>query len=168
MVSAALVLQTESRAELDARRRASPCPELWRILDAVHDPEIPGLGIFDLGILQNVERDGDAITVTITPTWSACPAMEVIAEDIERCLAAAGHARVRVVKRTAPAWSSDWLSARARAALRDAGIAPPGDPACPRCGSRDLERISEYGSTACKAQYRCRACREPFDYFKAL
>lgn len=168
MVNEPLVLETERRADLDARRLASPWPELWRILDAVHDPEIPALGIFDLGILQNVVQEGEAITVTITPTWSGCPAMAVIAEDIERALAAAGYSQVRVVTRSAPAWSSDWLNARARAALRESGIAPPDDPACPQCGSHDLERIAEYGSTACKALYRCRACREPFAYFKPI
>jgi ring-1,2-phenylacetyl-CoA epoxidase subunit PaaD len=146
-------------------------------LDAVVDPEIPVLTIADLGILRDVaERDG-TVEITITPTYSGCPAMNVIALDIETALARAGiEARIRT--QLSPAWTTDWLSDAARAKLAAFGIAPPAHlasrralfgetrPTCPRCGSADTEQISEFGSTPCKSLHRCRACREPFDAFK--
>jgi ring-1,2-phenylacetyl-CoA epoxidase subunit PaaD len=148
-------------------------------VSAVVDPEIPVLTIADLGVLRDVtERDG-AVEVTITPTYSGCPAMSVIALEVELALARAGieDARVRTV--LAPAWTTDWLTDEGRRKLAGFGIAPPpasgsrralfGTPAalsCPRCGSADTEQISAFGSTACKALWRCRNCREPFDAFK--
>ncbi|MEJ0016851.1 MAG: 1,2-phenylacetyl-CoA epoxidase subunit PaaD [Acetobacteraceae bacterium] len=146
-------------------------------LETVVDPEIPTLTIGDLGILRDVEVHGDAVAVVITPTYTGCPAMAMIALEIETALARAGiagHVRTSL----APAWTTDWLTDAARAKLAASGIAPPGPagsrralfgedrPACPLCRSADTERISEFGSTACKALYRCRACREPFDAFK--
>ncbi|WBB77972.1 phenylacetate-CoA oxygenase subunit PaaJ [Micromonospora sp. WMMD882] len=150
---------------------------------AVVDPEIRVLTIDDLGILRSVDEDPATgrITVTITPTYTGCPAMDVIRADIRRALAAAGHpdAEVRTVLR--PAWSTDWISEAGRAKLAAAGVAPPAPTAgpgrvvaltlgvrCPRCGSPETEQISRFGSTACKALWRCRACREPFDHLKAL
>jgi ring-1,2-phenylacetyl-CoA epoxidase subunit PaaD len=155
---------------------------LRQLLENVCDPEIPILTIRDLGILRNVRLDADAVTVVITPTYSGCPAMHAIADDIKRTLRAAGYAEVRIETQIAPAWTTDWLSERGRAKLLEVGIAPPlGSPAdkrsltgavsrvlCPLCRSPETEQISEFGSTACKALYRCRSCLEPFDYFKCL
>jgi ring-1,2-phenylacetyl-CoA epoxidase subunit PaaD len=164
-------------------------------LDAVADPEIPAISVTDLGIVREVAwatdgagGGGDELVVTITPTYSGCPATEVIAADIRRALRRQGVARVRLVTRLAPAWTTDWISPRGRANLRAYGIAPPagsaaeleraleGAPgcagcaivasACPRCGSDRTRVVSRYGSTPCKAHYVCEACQEPFDYFK--
>ncbi len=150
------------------------------VLDAVCDPEIPILTIADLGVLRDVRMDGGRVTVVITPTYSGCPAMHAIDQDIRSTLAAAGYGDVAIETELAPAWSTDDLSAAAHVKLRSVGIAPPAhrtkdkrallgrDVACPRCASQQTERISEFGSTACKALYRCRSCLEPFDYFKCL
>jgi len=145
---------------------------------SVVDPEIPALTIADLGILRAVTvRDGE-VEVTITPTYSGCPAMTLIALDIQTALARAGIANARIRTVLSPAWTTDWLTETARAKLSEAGIAPPPPgasrralftqeaPHCPHCGSADTEQISEFGSTACKALHRCRVCREPFDAFK--
>jgi ring-1,2-phenylacetyl-CoA epoxidase subunit PaaD len=152
----------------------------WAAAATVTDPEIPSLTIEELGVLREVRADGAGVEVEITPTYSGCPAMNVIALDIETALAKAGigPARVRLV--LSPAWTTDWLTTEGRRKLLDAGIAPPvpasgrralfsaEEVACPRCGSQRTERVSEFGSTACKALYRCLACAEPFDYFKCL
>ena len=166
--SQVIPLQTTERAELRARRRNSRVPDLWDALDAVRDPELPVLSIWDLGVLQNVELIDGRVCVEIIPTWSGCPAMELIEELITERLGAVGFNDVVVRRLAAPAWTTDWMEARARTALRDFGVAPPGDRSCPQCGSQDTQVISEYGSTACKAMYRCLACREPFDAFKAF
>jgi ring-1,2-phenylacetyl-CoA epoxidase subunit PaaD len=137
--------------------------------ESVVDPEIPVLTIADLGVLRDVRLDGDAVEVTITPTYTGCPAMTVIAWEIEAALSRAGFAQTRVRTVLSPAWTTDFLSADGRRKLREYGIAPPdpsAHPACPRCGSRDTEVISAFGSTACKALHRCLNCREPFDSFK--
>ena len=150
----------------------------WRAAAAVVDPEIPVLTIADLGVLRGVEIGDNCVEVLITPTYSGCPAMNMIALEIEAALAKAGidGARVRTV--LSPAWTTDWLTEDGRRKLRAYGIAPPAVAsgrralfgveavACPRCDSKDTERLSEFGSTACKALWRCRSCREPFDYFK--
>jgi ring-1,2-phenylacetyl-CoA epoxidase subunit PaaD len=159
----------------DARERALAA------VAAVVDPEIPVLTIVDLGVLRGVDIAPDGVAVvTITPTYSGCPAMAMIALEIELALAKAGFPAARVVTTLAPAWTTDWMSAEGREKLRAYGIAPPeargsrralfGETAaaCPRCGSGDTERLAEFGSTACKALYRCRACREPFDCFKCI
>jgi ring-1,2-phenylacetyl-CoA epoxidase subunit PaaD len=149
------------------------------VVAAVVDPEIRVLTIADLGVLRSVEVDGDGrVTVTITPTYSGCPAMEVIREDIRAALVAAGHRDVDIVTQLAPAWSTDLISESGRTKLASAGIAPPAPIAgpvrvalsvrCPRCGSLDTERLSAFGSTACKALWRCRGCQEPFDQIKSL
>ncbi len=147
-------------------------------LDTVTDPEIPVLTIADLGVLRDLRLDGDTIDVVITPTYSGCPAMNVIALDIETALADLGPVRVRTV--LSPAWTTDWISEHGRRKLLDYGIAPPPPnagrgalfgrptPACPLCGSAATELISQFGSTPCKALHRCLTCREPFDAFKCL
>jgi ring-1,2-phenylacetyl-CoA epoxidase subunit PaaD len=152
------------------------------VLEAVTDPELPFLTIADMGILRDVRLAGDGATVevAITPTYSGCPAMDVIALDIVTALAKAGFPSVRIERVLSPAWTTDWLSEAAREKLRANGIAPPVRAegkralfteiavACPSCGATETERVSEFGSTACKASYRCRACREPFQYFKCI
>jgi ring-1,2-phenylacetyl-CoA epoxidase subunit PaaD len=151
----------------------------WDVLETVPDPEIPVLSVVDLGIVRAVEEsaDGRAVTVTLTPTYSGCPATEVIARDVRAALASA-YESVDVVTRLSPAWTTDWMTDAAREKLRDFGIAPPagrvtlplvdvGAPtACPHCGSHDVEELAGFGSTPCKALWRCVSCREPFDYFK--
>lgn len=161
---------------------------VWRALAAIPDPEIPVVSVVELGIVRGVEWRGDELVVTVTPTYSGCPATEVIAADIDRALAATGIGRRRVETRLAPAWTTDWIAPAARERLARFGIAPPvararsGPQAidasaimtrsaaarvsCPRCGSRNTRELSRFGSTPCKAQYRCDDCLEPFDYFK--
>ncbi|TCB92860.1 phenylacetate-CoA oxygenase subunit PaaJ [Micromonospora zingiberis] len=149
---------------------------------AVVDPEIRVITIEDLGILRSVEVDPGTgrVVVTITPTYTGCPAMDVIRADIRRALAVAGHPDAEVRTVHSPAWSTDWITDAGRAKLASAGIAPPAPVRrdgvvpltlavrCPRCGSPDTEQLSRFGSTACKALWRCRACSEPFDHVKAL
>ncbi|PLW82373.1 phenylacetate-CoA oxygenase subunit PaaJ [Kineobactrum sediminis] len=158
------------------RRETSSVPALWDLLDEVKDPEIPVISLWELGVLQDIAVEGDTVVVTITPTYSGCPAMTVMAEDVVTALAAAGYHSTEIVTRLAPAWSSLWMSPEAKEKLRHYGIAPPGcgstsapEPiACPHCGSDDVRKISEFGSTACKSLYQCGDCREPFDYFKPI
>jgi ring-1,2-phenylacetyl-CoA epoxidase subunit PaaD len=155
----------------------------WRALAGVPDPEIPVLSIVDLGIVRAIESaDDGALDVTLTPTYSGCPATEVIEASVRDALAPLGEVRIR--RRLAPAWTTDWISDDGRRRLREYGIAPPGASAgastgatirvvprrvaCPRCGSADTERLSAFGATACKSLYRCLACREPFEHFKPL
>jgi ring-1,2-phenylacetyl-CoA epoxidase subunit PaaD len=156
------------------------------VAGAVVDPEIRVLTIAELGILREVSEEPETgrITVTITPTYTGCPAMDVIRADIRAALAEAGFSQVDVATVYAPAWSTDWISVEGRAKLAAAGIAPPAPVGragpvpvalgvtrlqdCPRCGSSDTEQISRFGSTACKALWRCRSCREPFDHLKTL
>ena len=147
-------------------------------LRRVCDPEIPVLTIADLGVLRDVRLSGEGVEVDITPTYSGCPAMSTITLDIELALARAGFDAVKVRTVLSPAWTTDWMSEAGRAKLLAYGIAPPAgrsgrralfgqdEVACPRCASLETERLSEFGSTSCKALWRCRACREPFDYFK--
>ncbi len=148
------------------------------IASRVVDPEIPALTIEDLGILRDVTARDGVVEVVITPTYSGCPAMNLIAIEIELALARAGIERSRVRTVLSPAWTTDWLNDAARAKLAAIGVAPPARgvarralfgtsaPACPHCGSPDTEQISEFGSTACKSLHRCRSCREPFEAFK--
>ncbi len=153
------------------RREQSDYKALWNLLDAVKDPEIPPLSIWDLGVLQDITQNQAEIRVTITPTYSGCPAMHVISEDITTTLNQAGCSNVKVAIRLAPAWTTDWLSESARERLRQYGVTPPQDEApifCPLCRSTEIRLISEFGSTACKALYQCSSCQEPFDYFKPI
>lgn len=149
-----------------------------RVAGAVADPEIPVLTIADLGVLRDVRVLDTGIEVDITPTYCGCPAMTMIALEIELALEKAGLGRPKVVTVLSPAWTTDWMSDEGRAKLKDYGIAPPPkgagrralfgveQVACPHCGATDTAPIAEFGSTACKALWRCNACREPFDYFK--
>ena len=155
---------------------------VWRLLEEVKDPEIPVLSVVDLGIARDVRVHDGQVEVVITPTYSGCPAMDMITHDIEQALSAAGLAGARVTTQLAPAWTTDWLSDTGREKLAEYGVAPPErgshdkrallgavpSLACPRCGSLHTERLSEFGSTACKALYRCLDCLEPFDYFKCV
>jgi ring-1,2-phenylacetyl-CoA epoxidase subunit PaaD len=163
---------TAARDETALRQRA------WNIAAGVVDPEIPVLTIADLGVLRDVAiRDG-RVEVTITPTYSGCPAMNLITLEIELALEREGFADAKVRTVLAPAWTTDWMSEDGRRKLREYGIAPPpasssrrslfgkDQVACPQCGSSDTELLSEFGSTSCKALWRCKACREPFDYFR--
>jgi ring-1,2-phenylacetyl-CoA epoxidase subunit PaaD len=155
---------------------------IWQLLEQVPDPEIPALSIVDLGIVRQVHCDpAGRVTVALTPTYSGCPATEAIEASTRAALDAHGYTDVALTQVLSPPWTSDWLSARGREKLRAFGIAPPqaavssarallGAPgiACPRCGSTASERLSEFGSTPCKAHYRCGGCGEPFDYFKCI
>jgi ring-1,2-phenylacetyl-CoA epoxidase subunit PaaD len=168
--------------------------QVWSWLGEVPDPEIPVISIVDLGIVRDVAfmgDDGDECVVTITPTYSGCPAMQVISELVSEALHAHGLERVRLVNRLSPAWTTDWMSEAGKAALKGYGIAPPVQQAidisglrggahvgikrsafkepeisCPNCGSKHTQLTSQFGSTPCKALYKCLDCREPFDYFK--
>ena len=144
--------------------------KIRQILTQVTDPEIPVLSIQDLGVIRNVESDKNEIVVTITPTYSGCPAMEVIEEDIKSILSKEFKTKtIRVKTQLSPAWTTDWITEKGKKALFDYGIMPPtkkGEIICPQCKSLQIELISQFGSTACKALYRCKDCLEPFDYFK--
>ena len=162
------------------RRKQSACTPIWDVLDQVKDPEVPVLSIWDLGVLCDVQQLDDKYRVSITPTYSGCPAMETIRADIAAALDAAKIQPYEIVTRLSPAWTTDWLSPQGREQLQAYGIAPPQGGGCahaqgltpeagiecPHCGSRQTRRISEFGSTACKALFQCQDCREPFDYFK--
>lgn len=157
----------------------------WAVLESIPDPEIPVVSIRELGILREVNEGRDGLEIVITPTYSGCPAMGQIEDDIVGALAAAGL-KGKVVTQLAPGWTTDWITPDAKERLRAYGIAPPhttvadapqvvnfaarlpprASVACPRCGSTDTTETSHFSSTACKALYRCLACREPFDYFK--
>ena len=157
----------------------------WQVLDTVLDPEVPALSVCDLGIVREVIDHGGELEVVLTPTYSGCPATEVIEANVLGALRAEGLGPARATLRRAPAWTTDWISAEGRRKLNDYGIAPPGPTlpdglspirivrrqpaiACPRCGSVHTERTSAFGSTACKSLHRCLDCREPFEYFKPL
>jgi ring-1,2-phenylacetyl-CoA epoxidase subunit PaaD len=144
---------------------------IWRLLGAVPDPEIPVVSILDLGIVRYVRREADGrLHVGLTPTYLACPATEAIRVAVRGALDGAGHGDAVLDQVLSPPWSSEWLSPAGRRKLAAYGIAPPVPHAvhCPRCGSSATERLSEFGSTPCKAHYRCRACLEPFDAFKCI
>jgi ring-1,2-phenylacetyl-CoA epoxidase subunit PaaD len=154
---------------------------LHEIAARVTDPEIPVLTIADLGILRDVTAGPEgAVVVTITPTYSGCPAMDVIEQDLKAVFAAEGYGKVLVDRVLSPAWSTDWITDEGKAKLQEYGIAPPTGKGhrgtvtlgmavkCPRCHSLNTREISRFGSTACKALYSCKDCLEPFDYFKVL
>lgn len=164
--------------------------EVWRWLSEVPDPEIPVISLTDLGIIRDVSWEGETLVVTVTPTYSGCPATSVINLDIEAALRGRGIDKLRLERRLSPPWTTDWIGAEGREKLKAYGIAPPVDGtaadgrlagriarlagtsnltiACPRCGSTRTERVSQFGSTPCKASYRCTDCLEPFDYFKCI
>jgi len=150
----------------------------WRVLGTVLDPEVPALSVVDLGIVREVsEGEGGALAIVLTPTYSGCPATEVIEADIRAALECASLGPVRVSHCLAPAWTTAWISAEGRRKLAAYGIAPPDTSVvhviarnvrCPQCKSSHTERLSTFGSTACKSLYRCLDCREPFEYFKPI
>lgn len=153
----------------------------WAVLEQVMDPEVPVVSVVDLGIVRDLDWRAGHLHLVVTPTYSGCPATEVIEEDIRQALEQAGFAQPALERRLTPAWSSDWISDQGRERLRVYGIAPPQGNAskrsllgeapkvcCPQCGSAHTELLSQFGSTACKALYRCRECLEPFDYFKCI
>jgi ring-1,2-phenylacetyl-CoA epoxidase subunit PaaD len=147
--------------------------QVWRVLRSVMDPEIPVLSVVDLGVVRYVRSDAAGLRVGITPTYSGCPATEVIERSIREALAGEDLDPVTVETVLSPPWTSEWLSEEGRRKLEAFGIAAPrarsaADVACPRCASRAVERLSEFGSTPCKAHYRCRDCLEPFDVFKCI
>ncbi len=146
-------------------------PELWQMLAEVPDPELPFLNIVEMGIVRHIERDDDSVVVSITPTYSGCPAMAVIENEIVRRLSEASENRVRIQRVYSPPWTTDWLTPETRRKLRSHGIAPPQPgsdslPPCPHCGSESTQLQSRFGSTPCKALCVCSSCQEPFDYFK--
>ena len=147
-----------------AAARLDETQAIWSILQAVPDPEIPVLSVVDLGIVRRVASD----RIVITPTYTGCPATQVIERDIRAALDAAGYRHVRIETVLSPPWTTDWISAEGREKLRRYGIAPPSrqEVRCPQCGSADTREISRFGSTPCKALWRCRSCAEPFDLFK--
>ena len=167
----------------------------WAVLAQIPDPEVPVVTLCDLGMVRVVQESGDVLEVALTPTYSGCPATEMIEQSVVECLQGAGLGPVQVRLQRAPAWTTDWITPEGREKLRAYGIAPPGAVpehkpislrfvpreqyrqqravdeaavACPRCGNAKTERLSAYGSTACKALYRCLSCHEPFEYFKPI
>ena len=155
----------------------------WAAIAAVPDPELPALTLCDLGIVRDVRICGGALEVVLTPTYSGCPATEFIESSVREALGRAGFESITIRQQLSPAWTTDWISAEGRRKLLDYGIAPPGPAAtaangvirirprqlsCPRCGSGNTERLSAFGSTACKALHRCPDCREPFEHFKPI
>lgn len=152
----------------------------WQVAATVADPEVPVLTIEDLGILREVREGDGEVEVTITPTYSGCPAMDTITQDLELALSLAGYDRVKVKTVLAPAWTTDWMTDAGKRKLEEYGIAPPTGRAnvssgpirvalgvkCPRCGSLNTRELAHFGSTSCKALFECRACLEPFDHFK--
>ncbi|TMI72670.1 MAG: phenylacetate-CoA oxygenase subunit PaaJ [Bacteroidetes bacterium] len=155
--------------------------KIFTILQAVNDPEVPVLSVIDLGIIRDIKDLGESVEITITPTYSGCPAMDVISMNIRLALISHGYKNVIIKQVLSPAWTTDWMTEEGKQKLKKYGIAPPNpkqqvcnqdlfapDEAvqCPHCNSYHTHRISEFGSTACKALYQCDDCREPFDYFK--
>lgn len=145
---------------------------VWDWLDAVPDPEIPVISLVDLGIIRDVAWDNDTLAVTVTPTYSGCPATSIINLDIETALRDRGIEKIELKRQLSPAWTTDWLTDKGRAKLEEYGIAPPqpagGPDKCPNCGSINVAKVSQFGSTPCKAHWRCTDCLEPFDYFKCI
>ncbi len=154
--------------------------EIWKLLEEVKDPEVPVLSVIDLGIVRSIKKEGDLIAIVITPTYSGCPAMDVISMDIRLKLMEKGYRNVTVSQSLSPAWTTDWMSESGREKLKAYGIAPPNPRQqfctseifqeeavqCPRCNSFHTQLISQFGSTACKSLYRCLNCKEAFDHFK--
>lgn len=151
--------------------------EIWKVLEGVPDPEIPIVNVVELGMVRDVTIDESGKgAVVMSPTYTGCPATDVIRQDVQKALAEAGFGDLEVQYKLTPAWSTDWITAEAREKLRKYGIAPPQpardgvirDVPCPRCASTNTEVVSEFGSTPCKASMRCKACLEPFEHFKCL
>jgi ring-1,2-phenylacetyl-CoA epoxidase subunit PaaD len=183
-VSVPAIMRSETRTvPLPRAGNDDAVASVWRALGSVVDPEIPAVSIVELGIVRDVARAGDECVITLTPTYSSCPATRVIEADVRAAFAGVANAPLRIVTALSPPWSTDWIAPEAQRKLARAGIAPPGSgnrPAneprplvfrraaveCPNCGSLRTQELARFGSTACKAQYRCLDCLEPFDYFK--
>ena len=152
--------------------------KIWKLMEDVYDPEIPVLSIIDLGIIRDIQIDNNNVEVFITPTYSGCPAMDVISINIRMALAENGFNKIKITQQLAPAWTTDWMTENGKEKLKAYGIAPPIGKSfdknyleklkveCPHCHSLNTKLISQFGSTACKAFYQCNDCLEPFDYFK--
>ena len=148
--------------------------KIWQILSTITDPEVPVLTITDLGIVRDLKINGDEIEVIITPTYSGCPAMDMIAMNIKMALLENGYSNIKITTVLAPAWTTDWMTKEGKIKLKAYGIAAPDKKIiipkdgveCPLCNSTNTKLLSEFGSTACKALYQCKDCKEPFDYFK--
>ena len=149
--------------------------KIWNILETVCDPEVPVLTITDLGIVRDVKTVDELVEVIITPTYTGCPAMDMIAMNIRFALIENGYSNIKITSVLSPAWTTDWMTETGKQKLKEYGIAPPKGNAetiaadgveCPQCSSINTKLISEFGSTACKALYKCEDCKEPFDYFK--
>lgn len=173
---------------MKATERGPACGRLeaaWEVLRQIPDPEVPVITLDELGIVRDLKETAGGLEVVLTPTYSGCPATELIQDDVRAALAAFGE--IQITMQRAPAWTTDWISDEGRRKLKEYGIAPPGPVAagsaqpirlvhraaltklaCPRCGSEHTEKLSAFGSTACKALYRCLSCREPFEHFKPL
>ena len=156
---------------------------IWNLIKEIPDPEIPVLTISDLGVIRKVEIEEDEVLVTITPTYTGCPAMTQFEDDIKSTLVQNGYSKVKILTTYDPPWTTDWLSEEAKLKLQNYGIAPPEEKTtdkkyligkertgviCPQCKSKNSLMISQFGSTACKALYQCQDCKEPFDYFKCI
>ncbi|OEY66354.1 1,2-phenylacetyl-CoA epoxidase subunit PaaD [Marinobacter sp. X15-166B] len=175
------VLIASDRVPANAHPERLTEAAIWDLLDRVKDPEVPVVSVVELGIVRGLSWDGKHLQVDVTPTYSGCPATELIEELIAEAMRAAGIRDPQINRVLTPAWTTDWITPEGRDKLRAFGIAPPQGSAskmsllgadeivaCPRCNSEHTERLSEFGSTACKALYRCRDCLEPFDYFKCI
>jgi len=190
-----MAVSLPSRSELvNDMITAATIEQVRSLVGEVCDPELPPVTLADLGILRSVEAQDDTIVVTLTPTYSGCPAVEFIEDEVRRTVHAAGHDSVRIERAFSPPWSTEWITAEGRRKLSEAGIAPPRREAdiapapvagsgpvavvlgrtnkppvpCPRCGSTNTGEVSRFGSTACKSLHRCHACSEPFDHFKEI
>ena len=142
---------------------------IWKLLKTIPDPEIPAVSIVDLGIVRNVEFDNNKLNITITPTYSGCPAFSFMKEEIIRHLETEGITNYQIDTALAPPWTTDWMSDEVKSKLKKTGIAPPSqEVACPKCDSQNVQVISEFGSTACKALYKCNDCIEIFHHFKQI
>lgn len=167
----------ESNSDIDSHKKQTE-KRIWDILGSVNDPEVPVLSVIDLGIVREVKVDDESIEVIITPTYSGCPAMDMIGAHIRKALKENGFENIHLHQQLSPAWTTDWMTDAGKEKLRSYGIAPPLARSllkkpfeknmilCPHCHSSDITMISEFGSTACKALYKCNECGEPFDYFK--
>lgn len=160
------------REHITAEPTLPDVAQVWDWLHAVPDPEIPVISLTDLGLIREVAYEDDTLIVTVTPTYSGCPATSIINLDIETALRGHGVEKLELRRKLSPAWTTDWMTQSGRDKLAAYGIAPPqpagGPEKCPHCGSQNVEKLSQFGSTPCKAQWRCTACLEPFDYFKCI
>ncbi len=169
-----------ARESAFAERTEKDLPLAWECLAEVMDPEVPVVSVIDLGMIRDLDWVDGHIRAKVSPTYSGCPATEMIEQSVARALMEAGFRDPQIERVLSPAWTTDWITPQGRERLRAYGIAPPagsgkrsliddpGPVACPHCGSEDTEVVSQFGSTACKALYRCRSCLEPFDYFKCI